>query len=194
MRWQSQLFSDAMLPFGLRSAPIIFSAVADASEWVVRSKGATYVFHYVDYFVFVAPPRSDKCRLDLTCFMRTCEELGVVVADDKTEGPATCLGVEIDTLAMQLRLPQDKLERLRELLHGWRGRRSGRGRNPYCSNTLLRSFGRDASSCGVSMRFWHKLAPSSHSIRFVSTRKHKLTSSGGALSSTREMAFRCSGR
>jgi hypothetical protein len=187
MRWQSQLFSDAMLPFGLRSAPIIFSAVADASEWVVRSKGATYVFHYVDYFVFVAPPRSNKCRSDLTCFMRTCEELSVVVADDKTEGPATCLGVEIDTLAMQLRLPQDKLERLRELLRSQIARKtlretqepgdaprrcSGRSAGTHLPATSLRTFG----------------TPSSPS------RKHRQTSSCGTLSSTREMAFRCSGR
>ena len=50
--------------------------------------------------------------------------LGVVVADDKTEGPSTrltVLGIEFDTEAMVLRLPQEKLERQRSLLATWRG-------------------------------------------------------------------------
>ena len=38
----------------------------------------------------------------------------------------TVLGIEIDTLAMQLRLPSEKLQRLRDLLGEWRGRRAGR--------------------------------------------------------------------
>ena len=33
MVWQGNLFVDAALPFGLRSAPWIFTAVADVLEW-----------------------------------------------------------------------------------------------------------------------------------------------------------------
>jgi hypothetical protein len=32
MQWDGQLILDAALPFGLRSAPKIFTAVADAAE------------------------------------------------------------------------------------------------------------------------------------------------------------------
>ena len=129
MRWQGQLFCDATLPFGLRSAPLIFTAVADA---VLRSKGASNVFHYVDDFVFIGPPGTDKCRADLQLFKDTCSDLGMLIAEDKTEGPATCLtvlGIEIDTLAMELRLPADKLARLSDTLQGWRGRRAGSHRD-----------------------------------------------------------------
>ena len=80
MRWQGQLFCNATLPFGLRSAPLI---VADALEWVLRSKGASNVFHYVDDFVFIGPPGTDKCRADLQLFKDTCSML---IAEDKTEG------------------------------------------------------------------------------------------------------------
>ena len=127
MRWQGQLYCDATLPFGLRSAPIIFSAVADALEWVVKVRGGTHIFHYVDDFVFVGPPRSPKCSRDLQLFMDTCSELGI----NKTEGPSTCLtilGIEIDTMAMELRLPQAKLARLAETVRSWRGKRSGKRR------------------------------------------------------------------
>ena len=34
--WKEKLYVDTMLPFGLRSAPKIFTAVADAIEWCVR--------------------------------------------------------------------------------------------------------------------------------------------------------------
>ena len=33
MMWKGQLYIDTALPFGLRSAPKIFSALADALEW-----------------------------------------------------------------------------------------------------------------------------------------------------------------
>ena len=73
------------------------------------------MFHYVDDFVILGPPNSVKCGSDLGLLMQACTELGVLVADDKTEGPSPCLtilGIEVDSLAMELRLPQVKMSRL----------------------------------------------------------------------------------
>ena len=39
MQWDGQ-YVDGMLPFGLRSAPKIFNAIADALEWCVAREGA----------------------------------------------------------------------------------------------------------------------------------------------------------
>ena len=39
MNWRDALFLDAALPFGLRSAPKIFSAVADALLWILAWQG-----------------------------------------------------------------------------------------------------------------------------------------------------------
>ena len=36
MQWQGTTFADATLPFGLISAPLIFSAIADALQWVME--------------------------------------------------------------------------------------------------------------------------------------------------------------
>ena len=36
IRWEDNLYIDAILPFGLRSAPKIFNALADALEWIIR--------------------------------------------------------------------------------------------------------------------------------------------------------------
>jgi hypothetical protein len=44
------------------------------------------------------------------------------VAQDKTEGPSpvlTFLGIKIDTLAMEVRLPREKLQSLQSLLREW---------------------------------------------------------------------------
>ena len=43
MSWRGQLFVDSVLPFGLRSAPIIFTAVVDALQWVLESKGVSTI-------------------------------------------------------------------------------------------------------------------------------------------------------
>ena len=128
LQWQGQFYVDATLPFGLRSAPLIFSAVADAVEWVMRTSGVKHISTtLMTLIVIVGPPNSDDCSFGLRSFRQTCENLGLLVAEDKTEGPAKCLtvlGIEFDTEAMVLRLPVDKLERVQSLLQFWKGKGS----------------------------------------------------------------------
>ena len=132
LQWQGQYYIDAVLPFGLRSAPIIFSAVAEALEWIIRNGGVELIFHYIDDFVVLGPPQSEACERGLLSLIQTCASLGLIVADEKTEGPSTCLtvlGIEFDTVAMELRLPREKLSRLHSLLHIWHGKKSGTRRD-----------------------------------------------------------------
>ena len=56
---------NTMLPFGLCSAPKIFTAVADGLEWIARQKGIAYTEHYLDDFVILGPPQSRACQRDL---------------------------------------------------------------------------------------------------------------------------------
>ena len=44
MSWRRGIFIDAVLPFGLGSAPKIFNSVADALEWIVGNVGVKKVF------------------------------------------------------------------------------------------------------------------------------------------------------
>ena len=39
VEWDGMVYVDPMLPFGLRLAPKIFNAVADALEWCIRRNG-----------------------------------------------------------------------------------------------------------------------------------------------------------
>lgn len=146
MAWEDQVYVDIALPFGLRSAPIIFSALADALEFAIRSKGVKEIGHYLDDFVIVGPPKSAQCSRDLQKSLETCVEMGFPVAEEKTRGPATMirfLGVELDTERLELRLPAEKLIKLREIVGRWRKRKG-------CTKKELRSLaGHLAHACTV---------------------------------------------
>ena len=127
MQWQERIYFDKVLPFGLRSAPMLFTAVADAIEWIIRQRGVHNIYHYVDDFIMVGEPNSPECASALATTLQTFSSLGVPAEPNKCEGPATSLpilGIEIDTIQMQLRLPTDKLQSLSRSIREWRGRKS----------------------------------------------------------------------
>ncbi len=118
---------DATLPFGLRSAPKIFLAVADGITWAMIRRGVTNPLHYLDDFLFVSRPVVQEAQGNLALALSVCKELGAPVAPDKVAGPAVCiifLGIEIDSARQELRLPADKLARLQQLIGIWQSRRS----------------------------------------------------------------------
>lgn len=54
--------------------------------------------------------------------LQVCEQLGFPIAQTKIEGPTTVitfLGIHIDTIKMELRLPMEKLDDLLSLLKRW---------------------------------------------------------------------------
>jgi hypothetical protein len=127
MEWEGAVYVDPMLPFGLRSAPKIFNAVADGLEWYLRGCGIRHVAHYLDDLIVIGPPRSSECAEALATLDDVCSQLGIPFAQHKRDGPTTCLtflGIEVDTEAGELPLPQDKLECLRSLLEDWGDRKA----------------------------------------------------------------------
>ena len=131
MAWQDQLYADAALPFGLRSAPAIFNAVAEALSFLIKEREVKWIDHYLDDYIVLGPPSSEDCRRGLQVALDTCEKVGFPVAEEKTVGPATVirfLGIELDSDQMQLRLPLEKLEKLRVLVASWRKRKGCRKR------------------------------------------------------------------
>ena len=97
MSWENALFIDTTLPFGLRSAPKIFTAVADAAEWIGRQQGVTTILHYLDDFLIIGSPESTECMPNVALVLTIFEGLGIPVAWNKLEGPSsvlTFLGIE----------------------------------------------------------------------------------------------------
>ena len=58
--------------------------------------------------------------------------LGILLATDKVEVPAciiTLLGITFDTLQMELRLPEEKIQSLKSLIEEWSPKRCCRKRD-----------------------------------------------------------------
>ena len=86
MYWEGSVFVDTALPFGLRSAPKIFKAVANALKWIVKREGVRSVIHYLDDFLLAGPLGSLQCTRDLNTILSSFSHLGVTVATKKLEG------------------------------------------------------------------------------------------------------------
>ena len=127
MQWRNRVYVDAQLPFGLRSASKIFTTVADGLEWIAKQRGSGLIEHYLDDYILMGGPNDDSCQRGLDSLISTCGELGVPLARHKQEGPCTqltFLGIEMDTVHGCLRLPVEKLDRLKRLLEEWNDRKA----------------------------------------------------------------------
>ena len=96
VQWRGITYTDSALPFGLRSAPKIFSAVADALQWILVQKGVNNLLHYLDDFIFVSKS-SDEAKRKMGTLVSTFASLGVPLEPTKLEGAANCmtfLGIE----------------------------------------------------------------------------------------------------
>ena len=165
VRWQTHTYVDPMLPFGLRSAPKIFNAVADALAWHLQRQGITHILHYLDDFLVIGPPQSDQCYHFVEILNTECGRLGVPIADHKRDGPTTCLtflGIEVDTEAGELRLPADKLLRFASMLEEW-------GTRAHCTRKELESvIGHLNHACKViraARTFLRRMLDLLHSVR-----------------------------
>ena len=146
MIWKGSIYIDATLPFGLRSAPKIFCAISDTLEWVLLREGVSSCLHYIDDFLTVDAPDSTECGQNLSRIIATCHKLGVPLATEKIEGPATTLtflGIEFNTIHMTIQLPPDKLSHLQNKVAGWLGKRAATKRE------MLSLIGELAYACKV---------------------------------------------
>lgn len=122
IHWQGEYYVDKRLPFGLRSAPFLFNELATALHWILHTNyHIPSMLHYLDDFLFMAPTML-TCQHAKNSMLTLCSQLQIPLSWEKVEGPTTCLsflGIDIDTEAWELRLPEDKLTSLLTELHSW---------------------------------------------------------------------------
>ena len=110
------------LPFGFRSAPKLFTTVADGCAWVLVACGYSDFTHYLDDYLFWSAHNSPACINALNTTLQLGSGLGLSAAINKVAGLSTTLsflGIEIEMVAQQLRLPAKKLVRIKHTLrHG----------------------------------------------------------------------------
>ena len=175
VQWEGVADVDSVLLFGLRSAPLIFSAVAYTVQWMLWEMGVTRSLHYLDDFALVehlyeqAMDAKEKMR-ELFHF------LGLPLEPSKLKGPSTSptfLGIQVDTFPMQLRLLADKLERLLGELHRARGRRTVTRRELQSLTGLLQHATTVVRPGGVFLQRLYALycvgSEPSHNIRLNTT-------------------------
>ena len=87
----------------------------------------SHIHHYLNDFVVLGVPGSEQCAVALDTLHQECRLLGVPIAKHKTKGPATChtfSGIEVNMVAFELRLPEEKLAHLRAQLEAWGDRKA----------------------------------------------------------------------
>jgi len=120
IKWRDNYYYDMVLPFGLRSSPAIFDSVASCIEWIMHQEfSIPSLLHYLDDFLCIAPNAviaNQRSAILLRAFLY----LGIPLAEKKVEGPAPVLdflGITLDCIRLECRLPDDKLTELRGLLN-----------------------------------------------------------------------------
>ena len=112
-------YCDTVLPFGCRSSPSLFDDLSKILEWLIKTTGGMPdVLHYIDDFWWAAPRESDACAITLAYMRALCADLGVPLAEEKTEGPTTkltFLGIDLDTEAQTISIPAAKVKEINDL-------------------------------------------------------------------------------
>ena len=114
MKWKNKYYYDRCMPMDCSSSCKTFETFSSAPKWIFRTKfKIPDVLHLLDNFLFLAPSER-LCQQQLNIFLEFCSYLGVPKAPEKTCGPVTTLyfvGIELDTVLKEARLPQDKLDK-----------------------------------------------------------------------------------
>lgn len=111
--WEDKYFFERFLPFGLRTSPYLFDLFAKGLNWMlINAEWRT--LHYLDDFftVLESDLLADAYEKH---FATLCTALGLKVNEEKNVRGTLVefLGIEIDSLAMEARLPESKLQRAR---------------------------------------------------------------------------------
>ena len=113
-------FIDKCLPMGCSVSCNHFERFSSFLHWVVETEtGLQDIDHYLDDFLFAGAEQTNNCSKLMNAFANICSRLGVPIANEKTEGPATVisyLGLLINTEKMLIQIPKEKLSELLQKL------------------------------------------------------------------------------
>ena len=88
-------------------------------EWVLKKQyDVRFLLHNLDDFHTLGPPNSQTCQRNI--------DTSIQQFQDKLESPSTILtvlGIELDSLLLQARLPQEKCDRIHTILVFWSQKR-----------------------------------------------------------------------
>lgn len=116
-KFNGRYYVDKCMPMGCSISCSIFEKFSSFLEWNINQRHtAGCKIHYIDDFLF-GDRTFSECQHLLDAFLFECGKLGVPIAEEKTMGPSTCiqfLGLELDTVAMLVRIPESKVSEICE--------------------------------------------------------------------------------
>ena len=101
-----------------------------------------------------------------------CYDTGTPIEEAKCEGSSTViafLGVELDTVALEIRLAADDLKRLEDLLKEWRGRKAGKKQDLL---SLIGSLYHASKAVRQGRTFLHRLINLSIAVKHMDNFVH----------------------
>lgn len=111
---------------GLASSCRTFEKLSTALEWVARSTlNIPHIIHILDDFL-IAAESFDACKTSLQQFLAFCENVGVPMAPENTEGRSPVLtfpGIKLDCSGNEARLPHEKVEQGLLAIHSLHGKK-----------------------------------------------------------------------
>ena len=127
VKWKNKYWYFKVLVFGSRSSPWIFSALSVAVCWIATNNyGIESIFHMLDAFLAIDQPMCVPERT-MAIISLIFNSLKIPLAKHKTVGPVHVLeylGIILDAIQMEARLPSNKLQRIIDMLQTMLNKRS----------------------------------------------------------------------
>ncbi len=118
--WNGQYYMDTSIGFGLRWGAMCCTRMTSGIRYIMSEHGYDSL-NFIDDFAGAAQTLT-SAHSAFTFMHGLLSDLGVEENTEKASPPATSMvwiGVEFDTLAMEIRMPADKIADTSDILHEW---------------------------------------------------------------------------
>ena len=136
---QEKTFVDNRMSFGLRLGPQYFDCISNLIYEAMIEFCGVRIINYLDDFIVISDSYK-KCVKAQNTVISILRYLGFYVSFGKVSNPSQCalyLGLEIDSVKMELRLPEKKLQKLIALLDTYSDRKRISKHDIECLGGLL---------------------------------------------------------
>lgn len=115
-QWKGNLYEFLCLPFGLSSAPLIFTKLLKLVMAEIRQHGTQSVIFLDDLMIMTQS--KEALVKEVTCIIQLLESLGFVVNHEKSQlEPSQSiiyLGFSINSVTMKISLPEEKVSQIQQ--------------------------------------------------------------------------------
>jgi hypothetical protein len=119
VKWDGEYYFACRLCFGSRSSPKTFDLLSQAVSWIMSNNyGLAHVLYLLDDYLCLDSPDviAERTMALMKCIFK---RLNMAISLRKTLGPSPVmefLGITLDSIQMEARLPRNKLDRIKHTL------------------------------------------------------------------------------